>query len=95
MGRTSSWLTAYSDFLLGEYDSAVLSPNANGGDIGGSDGLESILCGPGSVSSYDDGMSSAIIASLGIMKRSNVRTDLIQSTLVGEDSDVSIVACAS
>lgn len=63
MGRTSPGLTAYSDFLLGEYDSAVLSPNANGGDIGGSDGLERIFCGAPGVSSYD-GMSSAIKARL-------------------------------
>lgn len=114
-------LLTYWNLLLGQDNSAVLAPDANGHDVGGCDGLEGIFCRTSLCQSlsYSDATSphfqfSQLFDSFlslvpprllpsfspfpSLSAMALVHTDLVQSSLVGENGNVSVVtsvACAS
>lgn len=76
--------TTYGHLLLGDDHCAVLAPHAQGCDVRCRDRLECILW---------ELISGAL--RVGWPGVGFKHTDLVEATLVGEDGDVSVVACAS
>ena len=68
--------------LLRDDDGAVLAAHSHRRDVGCRDGLEGIFL-------------RACESGTGAGEACMLRTDLVETTLVGEDGDVSVVACAA
>lgn len=99
------WNRAYRDFLLSQYHGAVLPPHSDGGNVCGCNSLECIFymrdgfvavsfCLMGVQGASQGKQHNPTLIKL-CRQRMSKRTDLIQTTLIREDCDMSIVACAS
>ena len=86
----------YGDLLLRDDYCAVLAPHSQRCDVRRRDCLECILCVAavlaGCVGGSNQAAGGAGSAGSGY---GGVRTDLVEATLVREDGNVSVVACAS
>lgn len=104
--RGGRLMITYWDLLLGQYDGAILAAHSYRHDVGICDGLEGIFCVAQLSASGRDTTSYArqrpgsrvlcwiwAFASCAVVE--GMRTDLVQSSLVREDCDVSVVCRSS